>query len=127
MTDSKKAKFNKLIAQARAEMTEPLAISVLDLIEIIGNDVHKEEEETYTPIQSFGEIPKEMRDAVVMNAVIYYLIMELDIDGYLLSIDKFNKFMAINKKVTLNLRDKEADFNIVDQDEPCENCGEVHE
>lgn len=129
MTDSKKAKFDKFIAKAKAEMKEPLALKLVDLLELIGNDIHKEEseKETYKPIQSFEEIPESIRDDVVMNAVIYYLIMESDADGYRLSIDKFNKFMAINKKVTLNLNDYSADFEIVDQDTPCKNCGEVHE
>lgn len=128
MTDSKKAKFDKLIAKAREEIKEPLAISMLDLLAIIGNDIHKEKEEkeTYKPIESFQEIPKHMRDEVVMSTLIYYLITELETDGYRLSIDKFNEFMANNKKVSLELTDKAADFQIVDQDTPCENCGEIH-
>lgn len=129
MTDSKKAKFDKFIAKAKAEMKEPLALKLVDLLELIGNDIHKEEseKETYKPIQSFEEIPESIRDDVVSSAVIYYLITELDTDGYRLSLDKFNEFMANNKKVSLVIRDEKADFEIVDLDTPCKNCGEVHE
>lgn len=130
MTDPRKAKFDKLIAKAKAETTEPIARKLIDLLEAIGNDVHKEKEEqkrAYENIQSFGEIPDKVRDTVITNALVYSLLMELKTDGYRLSLDKFNEFMGNDKKISLIVRDEDATFEITDIEDICEDCGVTHD
>lgn len=131
MTDPRKAKFDKLIAKAKAETTEPMTSKLIDLLEAIGNAVHEEEVEgkkqAYEPISSFGEIPDRVRDTTITNALIYCVLMELKTEGYRLSLDKFNEFMGNDKKISLRVRDEDATFEITDMEDLCEDCGLLHD
>ena len=133
MVDSKKAKFDKLIARAKAEMKEPIALKLVDLLEFIGNEVHKEEEakkdhNKQVALDDFSELPEKYLEKVTDTVCIFKLMKLAKLEEFTLNIGDINDSLNGTEKVIVDVTDDKAVFSIVEKSkEECENCGEVHE